>query len=341
MLDTLKKYCAVPAVSGDEAALRNVILDDIEHLADHIEIDPLGNIIAFRRGKNRAAKKVMIDAHMDEVGFIVTSVTKKGYLRFDTVGGIDEKVLFGRRVKIGDVSGVIGGCAVHLLESDEKAKVQPINKLFIDIGANSREEALEQIQVGDTAVFDAGYMPLGDRITARALDDRIGSAVLTEMIRQPQEYDMYFTYTVGEEVGCRGAVTAAYAVDPDFAIAVEATTASDLHDVDEGSEVCRLGQGAVVSFMDNGTVYDRELYQLILKTCAESGIPAQLKTAVKGGNNASKIHLSRSGVRTAALSLPCRYIHSAQCTAAKSDMQALFNAVKISANLLASGKALS
>ena len=336
-MDLLKKYCKIAAVSGDEYRLRNAIIEDIRDYADSIEVDSLGSIIVFKKGKNRAKRKVMLDAHMDEIGLIITSVTEQGYLRFDAVGGIDNKVLFGKRVKIRDVSGVIGGCAVHLLDSSDKDKVQPYDKLFIDIGANSRDQALEYVDIGETAVFDTGFETIGEKIAARALDDRVGCALLVDMIKKPLKFDMWFTFTVQEEVGCRGAKCAAYAVDPEFAFVIESTTAADLHDVPPDRAVCALGNGAAISFMDNGTLYDRELYKFVQDVCRKNGIAVQLKTAAKGGNNASAVHLSRKGVRTCAVSLPCRYIHSQYCVAHINDVTALQNAVKTAAELVAGG----
>lgn len=334
----LKKYTQIAAVSGDEYRLRNAIIEDIKDYADNLQVDALGNLLVYKKGKKRAKRRIMLDAHMDEIGLIITNVTSDGYLRFDTVGGIDDKVLFGKRVKIRDTVGVIGGCAVHLLDSSESATVQPKDKLFIDIGAKSREEALTLVDIGETAVFDSEYTELGSKIAARALDDRIGCAVLADMIRHELDYDMYFSFSVQEEVGCRGAKCSAYTIDPDFALVIESTTASDLFGVSDGSKVCVLGDGAAVSFMDNGTLYDREMYKFVLDNCKKNNIKAQLKTAAKGGNDAKSIHLSKSGVRTCAVSLPCRYIHSQYCVADKSDIYSLKNAVLLNANLLASGE---
>lgn len=337
MTDLLKKYCTIPAVSGDEYKLRNEIISDIKDFADNITVDALGNIIVFKKGKNRAKKKVMIDAHMDEIGLIITSVTEKGYLRFATVGGIDNKVLFGKRVKIRDVSGVIGGCAVHLLDSSKKSAVPTVSELFIDIGASSKEEALEAVDIGKTAVFDTSFEEIGEKIAARALDDRIGCAILVSMIQSDLDYDMWFSFSVQEEVGCRGAKVSAYTINPDFALVIESTTAADLHGVPDDKAVCVLGNGAAVSFMDNGTLYDKPLYKFVIENCKKADIPIQLKTAAKGGNNASAIHLSQSGVRTCAISLPCRYIHSQYCVAQKCDVDSLQKAVKLSAQLLCGG----
>ena len=174
-------------------------------------------------------------------------------------------------------------------------------------------------------------------VARNALDDRFGCAVLVDMIQKPLKFDMWFTFTVQEEVGCRGAKCAAFSVDPDFAFVIESTTAADLHDVPPDKAVCVLGQGAAVSFMDNGTLYDRDMYKFVLDNCRKNDIAIQLKTAAKGGNNASAVHLSRKGVRTCAISLPCRYIHSQYCVAHKNDVTALQNAVKCAAQLVAGG----
>lgn len=337
-MDFLKEYTSIAAVSGDEYKLRNRIISDIKDYATDIKVDALGNIIVFKKGKNDAKCKVMLDAHMDEIGLIITSVTEQGYLKFAHVGGIDDKVLFGKRVKIRDVSGVIGGCAVHLLDGDEANKVVPSDKLYIDIGAENREQALMAVSLGETAVFDSDYEEIGEKIAARALDDRIGCAVLVNLIRSELEFDAWFTFTVQEEVGCRGARTAAYQVNPDFALVIESTTAADLHGVPDENKVCVLSNGAAVSFMDNGTLYDKNLYNFIIDNCKKNNIAIQLKTAAKGGNNASAVHLSRDGVKTAAVSLPCRYIHSGYCVCDKRDVDSLYDAVKLSATLLAGGK---
>ena len=334
----LKEYTEIPAVSGDEYKLRERIIEDIKDYATTIQTDALGNLIVFKKGKNTADKKVMLDAHMDEIGLMITSITDEGYLKFVSVGGIDDKVLLGKRVKIGNTSGVIGGCAVHLLDSADKNKVQPMDKLFIDIGATSKADALKSVNIGDTAVFDSDYEEIGSKIAAKALDDRIGCAVLVEMIKSDLNYDMWFSFSVQEEVGCRGAITSAYSINPDFALVIEATTAADLHDTPDDKKVCILGNGAAISFMDNGTLYDKDMYKFIMDKCAENNIKIQLKTAAKGGNNASAIHKSRCGVRTCAISLPCRYIHSQYCVADKSDVSSLKSAVMFSAELLAKGE---
>lgn len=339
MFELLKEYCAVPAISGREEALRKAILKKIKPYADEIKTDALGNLLVFKKGKNRPTKKLLLDAHMDEIGFFITGITDDGFLRFAKVGGIDNKVLFGRRVVIDNIKGVIGGNAMHNLDKEQRKKVLSPDDLVIDIGADSREEAEQFVKIGDHAVFDTEFFDLGEKIAARALDDRFGCAVLTKLIQSKLPFDMWFSFSVQEEIGLRGAKCAAYSVSPDVAIVVEATTASDIADTPIDKQVCRCGSGAVLSFMDNGTVYDRTLFDFALGAAKDNNIPVQVKSAVAGGNNAGAIHVSGSGIKTIAVSLPCRYIHSAYGIAAKSDMQAVSALVEKLAKGICAGDA--
>ena len=327
MTDFLKELCALNAVSGDEKAVRDYIISKIDGKADW-HTDNLGNILVFKKGKNRSVKKLLIDAHMDEVGFIISSVTADGFLKFQTVGGINTAAIMFRQVKIGNVNGVVCGTPIHLLSGDEKKKLPKSDSLYIDIGAESREEALKLVSLGDRAVMCSEYREMGNKIKAKAIDDRAGCAILLSLITNDSDYDFYASFSVQEEVGLRGAKTAVFAADPDAAIVLEATTAADIADVDETHRVCVLGNGPAVSFMDRATVYDREYYRAAL----ESGIKCQPKSAVAGGNNSGAIHLSRGGVRTVAISVPCRYIHSSSCVADKEDIK---NAERLAKYMLA------
>lgn len=324
MLDLVKKLCLLDATSGDEGAVRNAIIEEIKDFCEY-KIDNLGNIIAFKKGKNTPSRKIMLDAHMDEVGLIITSATADGFLKFSTVGGIDTGVLISRRVKInGNISGVVGLKPVHLCHGDEGKKLPKADDLYIDIGAKCKEEALSLVSLGDTAVMCGDFIKTGDKILSKALDDRIGCAILISLIKEESEYDFYASFSVQEEVGLRGAKVSAFAVNPDFAIILEGTTAADIADVAEEKQVCNLGLGAAVSFMDRSTLYDRELYNLALS----SSIPCQSKRFVSGGNNAGAVHLSREGVRTVAISVPCRYIHSASSVADTKDIDSAYKLAK-------------
>lgn len=321
----LKKLCTVPGISGDEGAVREIILEEIRPYADEITIDPLGSILAFKKGRERPAKKLMLSAHMDEVGFIVTYINEDGTLNFDSVGGINDSAAFAKQVLIGENSlpGVVSCQPLHLLKADEKGKNPPIRALRIDIGAENRSEAEKVVHPGDSIIFDSIYENKDGRIISKAIDDRFGCLVLVEMLRSELPYDMHFAFCVQEEVGLRGAAAAAYTVAPDYAIVIEATTAADIPGAEGAKKVCCVGGGAVVSFMDRSTIYDKALYRLAMELGARENIPVQTKSMIAGGNDAGVIHRSRSGVRTIAVSVPCRYLHASESLIAAADAEAV------------------
>ena len=337
LVNILKQLSELDGPSGNEQAVRDFIIKEISPYCD-VKIDPLGNIIAFKKGEKSPKYKVMLDAHIDEVGIIVTSITADGFLKFETVGGIETEALMCKRVRFGNTIGIIGAKPIHQSSGDERKKLPSRDSLYIDIGATDKEDAEKVISLGDIGTFDTKWADLSEDIfRSKAIDDRVGCAVIIELLRQNAEYDFYATFTVGEELGLRGAKTATYSVDPDFAIALESTTAADLHKNSE-NPVTKVGEGVAVSFMDRATLYDRELYDFTLKTAKENGIPAQIKTAVAGGNNAGTIHLTKGGVRTVTLSLPSRYIHSSATVGSKKDVFSQFKLAKVLLNELAGGK---
>lgn len=318
----LKDLCILNGTSGDEVRVRDYIINEIKEYSTY-EVDNLGSVIAYKKGKKKPNKTVCINAHMDEVGFIITGITSDGYLRFAPVGGIDTKVCLDRAVTVGEnrINGVIADKAYHLLEDSEKDKAPSFDKLLIDIGAKSETEAQSVVSLGDFAYFESDYTELGNGyIKAKALDDRIGCMLMIELIKSELEYDTVFCFNVQEEVGLRGSKCTSFAVGADISIVLEATTAGDLDGVTGADRVCVLGNGGVVSFMDNRTIYDRELYKLAINTASENNIPVQTKTAVAGGNDAGSIQTSGKGAKVMALSLPCRYIHSPSSVVKKSDI---------------------
>ena len=318
----LKDLCLLNGTSGDEVRVRDYIINDIQEYSTY-EVDNLGSVIVYKKGKKKPNKTVCINAHMDEVGFIITGITSDGYLRFAPVGGIDTKVCLDRAVTVGEnrINGVIADKAYHLLEDSEKDKAPSFDKLLIDIGAKSETEAQSVVSLGDFAYFESDYTELGNGyIKAKALDDRIGCMLMIELIKSELEYDTVFCFNVQEEVGLRGSKCTSFAVGADISIVLEATTAGDLDGVTGADRVCVLGNGGVVSFMDNRTIYDRELYKLAMNTASENNIPVQTKTAVAGGNDAGSIQTSGKGAKVMALSLPCRYIHSPSSVVKKSDI---------------------
>ena len=342
MLDMklLERLCKCNGISGDEGKVRELIIEEIKPYADSITVDNLGNLIVHKQGKNRAKSRLMLSAHMDEVGLMVTDITSDGYLKFDEVGGIDRRVLLGKSVTVGmnRINGVIGVKPIHLCKGDEVGRIPELSEMYIDIGADSKENAVEYIKYGDSIDFVSDFNVTADSITSKALDDRFGCLVLIELIRSELEYDMDFAFVVQEEVGLRGAKVAAYTVDPEFALVIETTTAADVPEIDENKQVCNLSDGAVISVMDRRTIYDKEMIALAFDCAEKSKIKAQYKRAVVGGNDAGVIHSSRSGVRTLAVSLPCRYLHSPNCVVNKQDCENMLKLVSELANNIAGGR---
>lgn len=328
MLEALKDLCLLNGISGDEKNVRDYIISRIEGKCEY-KIDPMGNLLAFKKGKSTPKNKVMMSAHMDEVGFIVTYICDNGCLKFTNVGGVDPKVAVGRAVKVGDTVGVIGNKALHLTQGDEEKTVPKLDKLYIDIGAKNKEEAEKHISLGDPVYFVSDFVSFGqDKIKAKAIDDRFGCAIMLKLIESDLEYDCNFAFLVQEEVGCRGAAPAVFTIRPDYAIVLESTTASDISGVSEENAVCVQGKGAVVSFMDRSTIYNRDLFKGAFALAKKKGIPVQTKTTVAGGNDAGAIHKACEGVYTTAVSLPCRYIHSGTSVGDTKDMTACFNLAK-------------
>ena len=306
----LKDLCLLNGTSGREEAVRNYIIEKIKDKCEY-SVDALGSVIAFKKGRKAPDKKVLLAAHTDEVGFIITDITDDGYLRFAPVGGIDAAVVLGRRVDINGIKGVVGAKAVHLLSDDEKKNEPAFDKLAIDIGAADKAEAENAVSLGDCAYFASDYCEFGDGfIKSKALDDRIGCMLMIELINSDLEYDTYFCFNVQEEVGLRGSGCSAYAVKPDVAVILESTTAADIDGVTGGDKCCVLGKGPVVSFMDGRTIYDKQIFDLAFEVAKENNIKIQTKTKIAGGNDAGAIQKSGAGCRVAAVSLPFRYIHS-------------------------------
>ena len=306
----LKDLCLLNGTSGREDAVRNYIIEKIKDKCEY-SVDALGSVIAFKKGRKAPDKKVLVAAHTDEVGFIITDITDDGFLRFAPVGGIDAAVVLGRRVDINGIKGVVGAKAVHLLSDDEKKNEPAFDKLAIDIGAADKAEAEKAVSLGDCAYFASDYCEFGDGfIKSKALDDRIGCMLMIELINSDLEYDTYFCFNVQEEVGLRGSGCSAYAVKPDVAVILESTTAADIDGVTGGDKCCVLGKGPVVSFMDGRTIYDKQIFDLAFEVAKENNIKIQTKTKIAGGNDAGAIQKSGAGCRVAAVSLPCRYIHS-------------------------------
>ena len=323
MKDLLRILCETDGTSGREAPVREKILDLIGRDRDYT-VDALGNLIVEVKGRRSAKNKVMLAAHMDEVGVIATGFTPDGLLRFTTVGGIQPSALLGKTVRFENgVLGAVGIKPVHLCDPDERTALPSVDKMTIDIGAKDRAEAESLVGLGDAAVFTSRFTEMGDKILSKAIDDRAGCAVMVDMINKGVETDAVFVFNTMEEVGLRGSKASAFRVAPDYAIVLEGTTAADVIDAPEHKQVCVLGKGAVVNFMDRATVYDKALYQQALTVGRDNGIAVQPKTAVAGGNDAGSIHVSGKGVKTITLNVPTRYIHSPSSVCDANDLYAL------------------
>jgi tetrahedral aminopeptidase len=335
----LQQLCDACAVSGDEAEVRKIVMDQIGPHADEVKIDALGNVLATRsgrleseesKGKNKRVR-VMVAAHMDEVGFMITHNDGEGLFRFEVVGGIDERQLPGKPVWVGrdHLPGVIGAKPIHLTTSEERKRTIPIDNLRIDIGPASTSE----IKIGDRATFATSFSRLGSSLRGKALDDRLGVATLIELIKHaPENIDLLAAFTVQEEVGLRGARVAAYSFDPDIAIAVDSTPALDLPNWESDNGTfenarynTRLDAGPAIYMADAATLSDPRLIRHLIKVAETNKIPYQLRQPGGGGTDAGAIHRSRAGIPSVSVSVPGRYAHSAAGIARLSDWKHTLN----------------
>ena len=326
----IKEYTEINSVSGNEGRIRKRILDDIKPYADDIKVDSMGNIIAFKKGTSDSSKKIILAAHMDEVGFIVSDITEDGFVKFKEVGGIDPRILLAQRVVIGDnnISGVMGIKAVHLQSPEERKSVIKLKDMYIDIGAKSKEEAEKLVNKGDYVAFDSDYKEFGDNIIkAKALDDRAGCAVMTQLIKESYDADIYFCFTVQEVTGTRGAMIASRAIGADVAIILEGTTCSDTAGVKEHEHATSFGSGPVLSLMDYGSYSDMDLNRFIINLAKENDLKFQFKRTINGGNDARAFQTASVPCKTAAISVPCRYIHSPVSCANKDDIEKTYELV--------------
>ncbi len=324
----LKTLTELNAPSGHEQAIRRFLLKELREKGFVPVLDRMGNVIVEKAGNGEAPRKrVMVSAHMDEVGLIVTSATEDGYLRITTAGGIDPRVLVSKRVTVGDdrLPGVIGAVPIHLQSADERKRVLPIQELLVDIGAKSKDEAESKAPMGTYISFDTPYVEYGDGFACgKAFDDRVGCLTLFRLLQEELSVDLVACFVSEEEVGCRGAKGAAFTREPDIGIVLEGTTCNDLGNVPENAHVCEAGQGVAVSFMDGTSIANRALFRKTLDVAKAGGIPHQVKHSVSGGNDGGAIQRARGGVPVVVLSVPCRYIHSPSSVVKLSDVESQF-----------------
>jgi len=329
-LDTLKNLCMLNGVSGNEDEAREYILSRVRKHSDDVTVDAMGNVIVNAKGKKAPKQKLALCAHIDEVGIIVTSITDDGYLRFAAAGSLDGRVILGKAVSIGrnKVPGVIGCKAIHLTKEKDREKPMEFDEMYVDIGVKSRKEAEKLVSLGDTGAFVEECREFGDGFfKAKAIDDRFGCAVLIELIESELPVDCTFVFSVQEEVGLRGAFTAAYETNPDIALIVEGTTAADLPSVAENKKVCKLGNGPVLPFMDSGTIYNKEVRGLLEKIADENGIPWQTKTFIAGATDGAAFQRTCSGIKAAGIAAPIRNLHSPANVGKISDMENVYKLI--------------
>lgn len=332
LMETIKELCALSGVSGCEDEVRAWLKEKATPYATELRVDALGNLIVFKKGKKATGNTLLLAAHMDEVGLIVRSITEEGYLKFACVGGIDRRVLLSKPVAVGKdkLPGVIGMKPIHLTTSDERKSIPKVKELCIDIGAKDKEEAEKLVSPGDYVTFSGDIVEFGEGfIKAKALDDRAGCAIMLELLKEELPMDCTFVFTVQEEIGCKGAMGAAFSVKPKIALILETTTAADLAGVTGEKKVCCLGQGPVVPFMDGGSIADRELYELTRTLAREHDIPWQTKHMIAGGNDARAIQRSREGVRTVVMSAAVRYLHAPSTVACMRDFDHIYKLARL------------
>ncbi|MGB9840906.1 M42 family metallopeptidase [Thermovenabulum sp.] len=307
----LKRLSEAAGVSGNENEVRDILREELKGYAE-IRTDALGNLIFEKKNKSKRPK-IMLAAHMDEVGLMITSILKNGFLKFETVGGIDERVLVSKIVTIGPnkVFGVIGAKPIHRQEPKERENALKIKNLYIDIGAKDQEDAEKKVKIGDYACFNTEFEIYGDSIVkGKALDDRIGCFVVAEIIKRNYEVEISGAFTVQEEVGLRGSGVAAYQLKPDVCIVAEGTFASDVPGMKEEEYNTLLGRGPAITTMDRSFIADKRLRDRVFEIAKKNNIVCQPRRTNLGGTDAGRIQSIEEGIPTIVISVPTRYIHS-------------------------------
>lgn len=309
-LKLLEKLCNVIAVSGDESEVRRIVLEEIKDYADDVRVDALGSVLATKLGRRKKRVKVMLDAHMDEIGFMIVADDGEGIYRFETVGGIDARHLVGKQVYVGRdrLPGVIGGKPIHLMEAGEVTRKVPVDALRIDLGLAGKAK------VGDRAGFATKFRRVGPSIMAKSLDNRFGVATVIELFkRAPSNIDLCAAFTVQEEIGLRGAKVAAHYFNPDLAITIDSTPANDLPHFDGNENATyntKLGLGPAIYIADGSTLHDPRLVRFLQDVAASAKIPYQLRQPGGGGTDSAAIQRALVGIPAVSVSVPHRYTHS-------------------------------
>jgi len=316
-IDLLKRICETPGVPGYEQAVRTLVYNEIQSLVNHIWTDNIGNVFALKKGKrNPMEKKVMVAAHMDEIGFIISHIDEQGFLRFQTLGGFDPKTLTAQRVVVHgkqDLIGVMGSKPVHVMTLEEKNKPAKIEEFFIDLGM-PKEEVEKYVNIGDPVTRERTLIEMGNCVNCKSLDNRISVFILIETLRSMEysevPYDVYAVFTVQEEVGLRGASVAAHSINPDFAIALDTTIAYDVPGARSYEKCTELGKGTAIKIMDSSTICDYRMIAYLKNQAIERNITWQPEILTAGGTDTAPLQRNgKFGSIAGAISIPTRHIH--------------------------------
>jgi tetrahedral aminopeptidase len=322
----LKRICEIPGAPGFEKRIRDLVVELVSPLVDEVKTDNLGNVVAVKKSKkNPGSKKIMVAAHMDEIGFIVTHIDDKGFVRFHTLGGFDPKTLTAQRVIIHgkkDIVGVMGSKPIHVMTSDEKNKLPLTTDFFIDLGM-AREEVEKLISIGDPITRDRELIEMGDCVNCKSIDNRVAVFILIETLKLLDDpaYDVYATFTVQEEVGLRGANVAAHGINPDFGIALDTTVAYDVPGAQPHEKITELGKGAAIKIMDASTICDYRMVAFMKKTANTHSIKWQPEILTAGGTDTAGLQrMGKQGAIAGAVSIPTRHLHQVIEMAHKEDI---------------------
>ncbi len=321
----LKKICEAPGVPGYESRIRNLVIKEVEPLVDSLEVDNMGNVIAVKKGQN-SEKKAMVGAHMDEIGFIVTHIDDKGFVRFTTLGGFDPKTLTAQRVIIHgkkDLIGVMGTKPIHVMTPEERGKMPKITDYYVDLGM-PKEKVEEVISIGDPITRERELIEMGDCVNCKSIDNRVSVFVLIETLRQLKTvpYDVYGVFTVQEEVGIRGANVAAHTINPDFGFGLDTTIAYDLPGAQPHEQVTALGEGTAIKIMDAMTICDYRMVDYMKQVADKAKIKWQPELLTAGGTDTAGIQrMGKNGAISGAVSIPTRHLHQVIEMAHKKDIE--------------------
>lgn len=313
-INLLKKICETPGAPGFEKEIRDLVINEVKPYADEIKVDNLGNVFAIKRSSSLSDKKVMVAAHLDEIGFIVTHIEEGGFIRFHTLGGFDPKTLTAQRVRIHGkkvIPGVMGAKPIHVMSPEERNKIPKSTDYFIDTGL-TKEELEKYVKIGDAITWERELVEMGDCVNCKSIDNRVSVFILIETLKKLKNvpFDVYAVFTVQEEVGLRGANVSAHQINPDFGIALDTTIAYDVPGAQEHEKITKLGKGAAIKVMDSSVICDYRMVQFLQQTAGDNDIPWQPEILTAGGTDTAGVQrMGKNGAISGAISVPTRHLH--------------------------------